>query len=56
MTVQEHWKVYEALVAPEKRGVARVAFFTGYVTALDNDGRHKEASAVMDALLEGKCG
>ena len=54
MTVEEEWNLYQEWVAPEKRGVARVAFFAGYVTALDNDGRHKEASAVMDALLEGK--
>ena len=54
MTVEEQWNFYEVFVAPEHRRVARVAFFTGYVTALDNDGRHREASAVIDALLEGK--
>ena len=54
MTVQEHWKVYEALVAPEKRGVARVAFFAGYGTALHDAGRHEEFQAVMDALGEEK--
>ena len=54
MTVQDHWKVYEALFEPEQRRVARVAFFTGYATALDNVGRYKEARAVRDALGEGK--
>ena len=54
MTVQEHWNLYEVFVAPEQRRVARVAFFAGYVTALDNAGRHEEAQAVMDALREGK--
>ena len=56
MTVEEHWKVYEALVAPEKRGVARIAFFAGYAMALHDAGRHEESQAVMDALGEGKCG
>ena len=56
MTVQEYWKVYEALVAPEKRGVARVAFFAGYAMALNVAGRYEESQAVMDALREGKCG
>ena len=54
MTAQEHWKVYEALVEPEKRGVARVAFFAGYAMALNVAGRYEEARAVMDAAGEGK--
>ena len=56
MTVEEHWKVYEALVEPEKRGVARIAFFAGYAMALNVVGRYEESRAVMDALGEGKCG
>ena len=54
MTVGEQWNLYEALVAPEKRGVARIAFFAGYGTALHDAGRHEEAWAVMHALVEGK--
>lgn len=54
MTVQEHWKVYEALVAPEKRSVARVAFYAGYASALADAERYEESQAVMDALGEGK--
>lgn len=54
MTVEEQWKLYEALVAPEQRGVARVAYFAGYAEALAAAGRHKESQAVMDALGEGK--
>ena len=45
MTVEKQWKLYEALVASEKRGVARVAFFTGYASALA-DG----AAARVDRL------
>ena len=54
MTVQEHWKVCEALVPFGDRGVARVAFFTGYASALADAERHEEAWAVIDALGEGK--
>ena len=54
MTVEEQWKVYEALVAPEDRRVARVAFFTGYASALADAERFEDAQAVIDALLEGK--
>ena len=56
MTVEQYWKAYEAWVTPEVRRVARVAFFTGYAVALHDAGRHEEASAVVDALGEGKCG
>ena len=57
MTVQEQWKLYEALFEPEQRRVARVAFFTGYSTALADAERFvEECQAVMDALREGKCG
>ena len=56
MTVEEQWNLYQELVAPEVRGVARVAFFAGYSTALYDAGRYEEAWAVVDALLEGKCG
>ena len=54
MTVEEEWNFYQAFVEPEKRRVARVAFFAGYVTALHDAGRHEESQAVMDALGEGK--
>lgn len=56
MTVGEQWNLYEALVEPEDRSVARVAFFTGYASALADAGRYEESQAVMDALGEGKCG
>ena len=57
MTVQEQWKLYEALFEPEQRRVARVAFFAGYVTALADAERFVEdVQAVMDALREEKCG
>jgi len=56
MTVEKQWKLYEALVASEKRGVARVAFFTGYASALADAERYEESQAVMDVLREGKCG
>ena len=55
MTVEEHWNLYEALFEPEQRRVARVAFFTGYSTALADAERFvEECQAVMDALGEGK--
>ena len=54
MTIEKQWNLYEALVAPEKRGVARIAFFTGYASALDDAERFEDAQAVMDALREGK--
>ena len=54
MTIEKQWNLYEALVAPEDRGVARVAFFTGYASALDDAERYEESQAVMDALGEGK--
>ena len=37
-------------------GVARVAFFTGYASALADAERYEESQAVMDALGERKCG
>ena len=54
MTVEEHWKVCEALVAPEKRSVARVAFYAGYASALADAERYEESLAVMVVLREGK--
>lgn len=55
-TVDQYWKVYEAVVEPDQRPVARVAFFAGYAMALNVAGRYEEAHAVMDVLREGKCG
>ena len=54
MTVEKQWKLYEALVASEKRSVARVAFYAGYASALADAERFEESQAVMDALGEGK--
>ena len=56
MTVGEQWNLYEALVAPEHRRVAQIAFFAGYAMALNVAGRYEEARVVMDELREGKCG
>lgn len=54
MTIEKQWNLFEALVAPEQRRVARIAFFAGYGTALHDAERF--SAAVMDALGEGKCG
>ena len=55
MTVEEKWNLYQELFEPEQRRVARIAFFTGYSTALADAERFvEECQAVMDALGEGK--
>ena len=53
-TVDQYWRVYEPVIEPDQRPVARVAFFAGYAMALNVAGRYEEAQAVMDVLGEGK--
>ena len=53
VTIEKQWNRYEVLVTPERRRVARIAFFAGYATALNDEGRHEEAWSVMDALHGG---
>lgn len=56
MTIEKQWNLFEELVAPEDGSVARIAFFTGYASALALAERFEECQAVMDALGDGKCG
>lgn len=52
MTVEDKWKIFAVFVEPEKRRVARNAYFAGYAEALLAAGDLQGAQAVMDELRE----
>jgi len=55
-TIAYKWNMFAAFVEPEKRHLARAAFFAGYAEALVAAGDLDGATKVMDELREGKCG
>ena len=56
MTVEDKWNIFAVFVEPDKRRVARAAYFAGYAEALVAAGDLEGAQRVMDELREGKCG
>lgn len=56
MTLEDRWNIFAVFVEPEKRHIARAAYFAGYAEALAAAGDPEGATKVMDELREGKCG
>jgi hypothetical protein len=56
MTLEDKWNIFAIFVEPEKRRLARAAYFAGYAEALVAAGDLEGATKVLDALREGKCG
>ena len=54
MTLAYKWNMFAAFVEPEKRHVARAAYFAGYAEALAAAGDPDGATKVLDELREGK--
>jgi hypothetical protein len=56
MTLEDRWNIFAVFVEPEKRHIARAAYFAGYAEALAAAGDPYGATKVLDELREGKCG
>ena len=54
MTLEDKWNIFAIFVEPEKRRLARAAYFAGYAEALAAAGDLDGAQRVMDELREGK--
>lgn len=54
MTLEDKWNIFAIFVEPEKRRLARAAYFAGYAEALATAGDLDGATKVMDELREGK--
>ena len=54
MTLEDKWNIFAIFVEPEKRRLARIAYFSGYAEALLAAGDLDGAQRVMDELREGK--
>ena len=54
MTLEDRWNIFAVFVEPEKRRLARAAYFAGYAEAMAAAGDLEGAQRVMDELREGK--
>jgi hypothetical protein len=54
MTLEDKWNIFAIFVEPEKRRLARAAYFAGYAEALAAAGDLEGSQRVMDELREGK--
>ena len=54
MTLTEKWNIFAVFVEPEKRHIARAAYFAECAEALEAAGDLDGATKVMDELREGK--
>lgn len=54
MTLEQKWNIFAVFVEPDKRRVARAAYFAGYAEALVAAGDLDGATKVMDEFREAK--